>query len=107
MKTYSFAAGILFLAVLIVLVVTCAGCQSRVYSYKVFDPSTGKAISEVNVAIENSNVKIGTLKAQKQVDDQTVVSVEVSDLTAEERNYEAFKSMAETLSKTLDKIPVP
>ena len=107
MKTYSFAAVILFIAALIVAAILSTGCQSRTYSYEVMDPSTGKVVSKVNVDIQNSNVKIGTLRAEKKVDDQTVVSIEVSDLTAEERMYEWLKSFADTLNKAMDKIPVP
>ena len=80
-------------------VLLLVGCQSRHYSYEAMDPSTGQVVSRVEIDIDNSNVSIGTLKAEKKVDDNTVVSIEVNDLTAEERSYEAFQAAFEALSR--------
>lgn len=88
------------------MMLTAFGCATRTYSYErtTTHPDTGVVESvALSANIENSDVRVGKMTATIPGDPPVVW--EISDLDAQERLSETLGRMADTLDKTLDKVP--
>ena len=90
----------------VIMCIAAAGCATRTYSYErtTTDPVTG-IVEHVSLgaSISNSDVKVG--KILVTIPGDPPITWEVSDLDAQERMSETILRLADTLDKTLERVP--